>query len=113
VAGAYTMSATGQGCMSLDPSAKECIKETGSLCVILLTSGLPGAMNNGIDGTATLDSNGDFTNATLKEGSATRTGCTGTWMPGNPSKMVVDCGGMGTSQSCVVTLTRTGDVCPF
>ena len=33
-------------------------------------------------------------------------GCTGSWSS-TTSNLTIDCGGTGTSQSCVVTLTRT------
>jgi hypothetical protein len=45
----------------------------------------------------------------LREGTANRTGCTGTW---NAGTMTVDCGGTNTSQSCVVDLVRVSDTCP-
>jgi hypothetical protein len=112
ISGLFKMSAQGMGCGDLDVNATECIKETMDLCTILFVSA-PGATGAGINGLAIVDSMGDIASATLKEGTVTRTGCTGTYTPGNPSKMVVDCGGMGTSQSCVVTLTRAALVCPF
>jgi hypothetical protein len=54
---------------------------------------------------------GNFANGAVMEGSAQRTGCTGTWNAGM-SQLTVDCGGMGSSQSCIATLTRTGTTCP-
>jgi hypothetical protein len=110
--GLFKMTAQGQGCGDLDLTAPQCIKETMNFCTILFVS-KPGTTGDGINGLAMVDMAGNFTGASLKEGSAMRTGCTGTYTTGFPTTMVVDCGGMGTSQSCVVTLTRTGLICPF
>jgi hypothetical protein len=48
----------------------------------------------------------------VKLGSTARTGCTGKW-DATTSHLVVTCGGTSTTQSCTVTLTRTGLTCSF
>jgi hypothetical protein len=53
---------------------------------------------------------GSFSGAPIKEGNVNRTGCVGTW-DGNGSILTVDCGGVGTTQSCRATLTRTALNC--
>jgi hypothetical protein len=110
--GAYTVTDVGQGCGDLDITASECIKETPNGCQVLLVS-KAGVTGRAVDGTVGLDANGDFTGGMLKLGSTARTGCTGTWKPGPPRELVVDCGGMASSQSCTVTLTHVGDTCSF
>jgi hypothetical protein len=57
-----------------------------------------------------LQGDGSFDGAALTEGTVDRTGCTGTW-DATTSTMTVDCGGTGSSQSCVVALTQTGTKC--
>ena len=102
--GAYAISISGQGCGDLSASASECV--TQSACAITFASS--GAALNG---TAMLGMDGSFTGAAITEGTVNRTGCTGTWASGT-STLTVDCGGIGTSQSCVATLTRTSKTCP-
>jgi hypothetical protein len=69
-----------------------------------------GTAGSALNGTVDLDMSGNFANGAVTEGTGQRTGCTGTWNTGT-SQLTVDCGGMGTSQSCIATLTRTG-TCP-
>jgi hypothetical protein len=102
--GAYSIAISGQGCGDLNASAPECI--TQSACTITLASS-GGALN----GTAALAMDGSFTGAAITEGTGNRTGCVGMWNPGT-SVLTVDCGGVGTSQSCRATLTRTSKTCP-
>jgi hypothetical protein len=102
--GAYKVALTGQGCGDLSASAALCI--TQSACAITLASS-----GSGMNGTAMLGMDGSFTGAAITEGTGNRTGCTGTWSAG-ASSLTVDCGGVGTSQSCDATLTRTSSSCP-
>jgi hypothetical protein len=107
VSGPYavtTVDAT--GCLGLATTLSQCIKQ--SSCTVEFASS--GGSGTGIEGSATLQADGSFSNASLKEGTQSRTGCTGTWAPGQ-STMTVDCGGMATAQSCVVLLTRKSGVC--
>ena len=109
VSGHYTLSAVGAtGCGDLSLAGTECIKQT--VCDIAFQSTIATGAG-GIDGDATLESDGSFANAALKEGSANRSGCSGTWTAGT-STMTVDCGSTGTPQSCVVALQRTASKCP-
>jgi hypothetical protein len=115
--GAYSMTQMGAGCGDLDTSPKECIKSTGVACEYSFVAE-QGLASKAVEGTVTVGPLGDFANGTITEGSGpARTGCVGVWKPGtsaqNPATMTIDCGGVGTSQSCRVILTRTGDVCPF
>jgi hypothetical protein len=106
--GAYTISISGQGCGDLAASAPECI--TQNACAITFASN-PATGGKALNGTASLGMDGSFTGAALTEGTSNRTGCTGTWDTGT-STLNVDCGGVGSSQSCIATLTRTSKTCP-
>jgi hypothetical protein len=108
VSGAYSIVLIqAAGCGDLSPTARQCIQQQG--CAITFASqGL--ANTSAIDGDPTLQADGSFDGAALKEGMVPRTGCTGTW-DAMTSTMTVDCGGSGSSQSCVVALTRTGTRC--
>jgi hypothetical protein len=99
----------GAGCGNLNRLALECVVQT--TCTIQFQSRVAAAGVTGIDGDPTLQSDGTFAGAALKEGTVNRTGCTGAW-DGSTSTMTVDCGGTGTSQSCEVALTRTALTCP-
>jgi hypothetical protein len=106
--GAYSIVLSGQGCGDLNASAPECI--TQSTCSITLASSAPSG-GNALNGTAMLGMDGSFTGAAITEGTVNRTGCTGTWNA-SASALTVDCGGVGSSQSCIATLTRTSKTCP-
>jgi hypothetical protein len=106
VAGSYTIVASGLGCTGVNASAPECIVQSG--CDITFNS--KGTAGNAINGTATLAADGSFTDATLTEGTSMRSGCVGTWSA-SLARVVVDCGGTGTAQSCRLTLTRKALVC--
>jgi hypothetical protein len=66
----------------------------------------------GVDGIVSIDMNGGFSSQNVKLGSTQRTGCSATWN-GQAGTFTIDCGGTGSGQSCVVTLTRTGKTCPI
>lgn len=109
VRGSYTIAiAPGStGCGNLNVAAPECIRQP--TCDIELRSNVSGGGPAGITGTAPLQNDGVFDSASLTEGTAMRSGCTGSWNA-STSTLTVDCGGQGTSQSCVVELVRTGPV---
>jgi hypothetical protein len=102
--GAYSLTLSGQGCGSTSTNVQECINQTG--CTITIVSS--GPQVKGVDGTTPIQGDGSFTNASMNEGHTARTGCTGTW---NNGVLVVDCGGVNTSQSCIATLTQTSPMC--
>lgn len=108
--GKYAVSATGQGCGDLSENAPECIIGNVTTCVAQLQSG-PEGLLGAVRGTAMIQVDGSFSGASLQLGTVDRSGCTGTW-DALTSTLVVDCGGVGSSQSCVVTLTRTATSCP-
>jgi hypothetical protein len=112
IVGAYSVTEDGAGCTGLDIAASECIKPGNATCEVQLVSRATTG-NRGVDGTVTLDVNGDFTNGAVSFGTTARTGCTGTWQPGSPPRLVVDCGGTGTAQSCTATLIRLPSACTF
>ncbi|MGH7436369.1 MAG: hypothetical protein ACRENE_11910, partial [Polyangiaceae bacterium] len=108
VAGSYTIALTqATGCTGVGVTATQCIRSNGG-CSFELRSNATNGGTPGIDGSFTLSSSGTFDGATLTEGTGTqaRTGCTGSWSPSTMT-MTVDCGGTGTTQSCVVTLLRS------
>jgi hypothetical protein len=100
----------GQGCGDLAPGASQCIVAGGAVCQVQLLS--QGPAGSALNGTVDLDMSGNFANGAVTEGTAQRTGCTGMWNAAT-SQLTVDCGGMGSSQSCIATLTRTGNTCPI
>jgi hypothetical protein len=106
--GAYSVALTGQGCGDLNASAPQCI--TQSACTITLASSASTG-GNALNGSAMLGLDGAFTGAAITEGTVNRTGCVGMWNA-STSVLTVDCGGVGTSQSCRATLTRTSKTCP-
>ncbi len=108
--GSYSITETGAGCGNLNVNAPECIGNVVSSCVAQFSSTM-GAQLGAIVGSANLLADGSFSGAALQLGTNNRTGCTGTWDAGTGT-LIVDCGGMGTSQSCVVTLTRKSTSCP-
>jgi hypothetical protein len=103
-AGAYSIALTGAGCGNLSATASECVMQ--DVCTITLTT-----TGGGLAGTTPLGTDGSFANGAITEGTGNRTGCTGTWDPGK-STLTVDCGGIGSGQSCIATLTRTASSCP-
>ena len=109
--GSYTVTIMGAGCGDLAAGAPQCIKAGNAPCQVQLVSQGAAGSGSALNGTVTLDMSGDFANGAVKEGTGQRTGCTGTWNA-TGSQLTVDCGGMGTTQSCVATLTRTGTTCP-
>jgi hypothetical protein len=106
--GAYAVTIAGAGCGDLAPGAQQCIKAGTASCQVQFVS--QGVAGSALNGSVNLDMSGNFASGVVNEGSAQRTGCTGTWNPMS-SQLTVDCGGMGTSESCVATLTRIGS-CP-
>jgi hypothetical protein len=105
--GAYSVALAGAGCGDLAASAPQCIQQ--NTCTITFGSSGSGG-TKALNGDATLLIDGVFTGAAIKEGSVQRTGCTGTWNA-TTSTLTVDCGGVGSSQSCIATLTRTSMTC--
>jgi hypothetical protein len=101
----------GQGCGDLAPTAPECIKQGNTPCQIVLVSGSAMSVAGALSGTVDIDMTGGFMGGAIKEGSVQRTGCTGVWNPAT-SQLTVDCGNVGSPQSCIAILTRTGNVCP-
>jgi hypothetical protein len=71
-----------------------------------------GTNGSGLNASAvTLDGGGAFSDGAITEGTVNRSGCTGTWQPGSSPTLIVDCGGVSSSQSCVATLTRSSLTC--
>jgi hypothetical protein len=104
--GGYTIQLTGAGCGDTSTSVNECIQQ--SACTITLDFG--GGSGKGLKGTTPIQSDGSFSNAAIEEGSSQRSGCTGTWTEAT-STLVIDCGGVNTTQSCIATLVRTSATC--
>jgi hypothetical protein len=107
--GSYTVALTGAGCGNLTAGAPQCIQAGAAVCQVKLSS--QGAAGSALNGTVDLDMTGNFSGGAVTEGTGNRTGCTGTWNA-LTSQLTVDCGGVGSSQSCIATLTRTSDTCP-
>jgi hypothetical protein len=106
--GAYTVMTAGAGCGNLVAGAPQCLKAGATTCQVQLVS--QGAAGSALNGTVDLDMSGNFASGAVEEGTVQRTGCTGMWNAAM-SQLTVDCGGVGSSQSCVATLVRTGP-CP-
>jgi hypothetical protein len=100
------------GCGDLSANARQCIRASvASICDVTFVSASPAGSILAINGNASIQVDGSFTGAALREGTVQRTGCTGTW-DAPTSTMTVDCGGSGSAQSCVVSLLRTNTKCP-
>ena len=106
--GKYTVVETGLGCGDIAAGAPQCIQESASCRITLVSNGSGGA--KALNGSADLAGDGSFTGAAIKEGTVNRTGCVGSWNA-TTSTLTVDCGGVATSQSCRAVLTRTSMNC--
>lgn len=102
--GSYSLSHTGDGCGDLSADVTECLQEDNACRAQIKASG--GGGGGGLEGAMTLGTDGSFSDANIKLGSTDRSGCTGTW-DDSTSTLTIDCGGTGSSQSCIVTLTRS------
>jgi hypothetical protein len=110
ISGAFGQIATsGQGCGDINASAPECIMLAQQICAFQLVSA-PTTGKAAVNGVVDLQSDASFSGAALQEGTVQRTGCTGQWSAASQT-LTLDCGGMGSSQSCIVTMTRTGSTC--
>jgi hypothetical protein len=102
------------GCGDVNPLAKQCITAAAKACDVLFVSasstGAGTAINSVAGSPVTLDAAGDFPSASLNEGTAKRSGCTGSWNAATAT-MTVDCGGMDPMQGCVLALRRTDPTC--
>jgi hypothetical protein len=96
----------GAGCGDLNTSATQCIKRTTTACALGFVSVAPDAGTGALDGGAVLRPDGTFAGASISFGTTRRTGCVGSWTEVT-STLQVTCGGVGSSQSCTATLTRT------
>lgn len=109
--GAYSAMEVGQGCGDVNVAAMQCIKANGTCDVHLVSPTSTGG--ECLNGPASLDMSGNFTNGMIIMGTVQRSGCTGTWNAAN-NTLAVNCGGPNpSSQMCTVTLTRTSATCPF
>jgi hypothetical protein len=108
--GMYSLQLSGAGCGNTATSGSECI--TQNQCTIDMMYVGSGSSSMGLKDTTPiqLQSDGSFDNGAIQEGTSQRSGCTGTWNQ-QTHTLVVDCGGMNTSQSCVATLVRTSETC--
>lgn len=110
ISGAFGMIQTnGLGCGDLNPTAPECVMLAQQICAFQLESSTSGVLP-AVNGSVILDSSGAFSNAALMFGTSQRTGCVGQWDAASQT-LTLDCGGMGSTQSCVVTMVRTGTSC--
>jgi hypothetical protein len=100
---------SGLGCGDLNTKAPECIVLAQEVCAFQLTSS--SGVIPAVNGVVNLASDGSFTNASLQFGTIQRTGCTGQWDAGSKT-LTLDCGGTGSTQSCVVTMVHSGAPCP-
>jgi len=105
--GAYSIALSGAGCGDLASAAAQCVQQVG--CGVSFISS-PSGSQRALNGSTTIGADGSFSGAVITEGSSSRSGCTGTW-DATSQTLTVDCGGTGSSQSCVATLTRTGATC--
>jgi hypothetical protein len=112
VSGRYSnLMTTGAGCGDINTSAPQCIQGTSTVCFAHFSSVVPGGGTGAVNGGAMLQMDGSFSGASIILGTAQRTGCIGSWNE-STSTMTANCGGTGSSQSCTVTMVRTGATCP-
>ena len=106
--GRYSVTFSGLGCGTIGMQASICITETN--CSITIATGITSGGSNEVSGMTPIQNDGSFSGAAIKEGSMSRTGCTGSWDMGS-STLTIDCGGVNTNQSCEATLVRTAGKC--
>jgi hypothetical protein len=111
VFGAFSVTTAGAGCGDLNASAPQCIKGTATACALHFVSVVSGGGTGALNGGADLQKDGTFSGAAILFGTVQRSGCVGKWTS-STSTMEVTCGGVGSSQSCTATLTRTSTSCP-
>ena len=104
VFGTYEIRNTSGTCGNLNENAPQAIRGTTQACFLHFTSVVDGGIG-AINGGATLGADGTFSGATLIEGTATRSPCSGSW-DAQQEEMTVVCGGSG--DACTVELRRTG-----
>jgi hypothetical protein len=104
VFGTYDISSASGTCGDFNENAPQAIRGTTQVCALHFISVVDGGIG-AINGGATLGANGTFSAATLIEGTASRSPCSGTW-DSQQEEMTVVCGGAG--DSCTVVLQRTG-----
>jgi hypothetical protein len=110
IGGAYAQFAwSGVGCSDINSAAPECIMLAQQLCAFQLVSA-PSTGKPAVNGVVILQSDGSFSGAALQVGTRLRTGCAGQWDVASQT-LTFDCGGMGSSQTCSVSMTRTGSTC--
>jgi hypothetical protein len=105
--GKYDFVDVGAGCGNIAPAGNGCITQTA--CTITLMFGGAAGLN-AVSGTTEIATDGSIADATLMEGSQSRSGCTGAWDAAS-AKLTLDCGGTDTTQSCRATLSRTAATC--
>lgn len=112
--------ATGMGCGDFNSLAKQCILPApggsasgANACLVRFNSEQPATIPavNGPQLGVDIKPDGTFANAALRLGTASRTGCIGSFDE-SAQTMTVTCGGTGTSQSCTITLVRSSVTCP-
>jgi hypothetical protein len=109
-AGKYSLVTSGAGCGNTATTGFECITQTQ--CTIDLAYIGSGSSSMGLKDTTPiqLKSDGSFDNGAIQEGTANRSGCVGTWDQ-QTHTLIIDCGGVNTSQSCRATLVRVSETC--
>jgi hypothetical protein len=112
ISGLYDQLAwSGAGCGVDNAATTVCITGAQPLCAFELASAqgvsTPDASKLTVSGFVELQSDGSFSVAALQFGSVPRTDCTGQWDAGGQT-LTIECGGMDSDQSCVVTMTRSG-----
>lgn len=112
--------ATGMGCGDFNSLAKQCIlpgpggsASGANACLVRFNSEQPAtipAVNGPING-VDIKTDGTFDMAALRLGTMNRTGCVGSFNE-SAQTMTVTCGGVGSSQSCTITMVRSSVTCP-
>jgi hypothetical protein len=102
--GTYEIKKADGTCGNLDANAPQAIRGTAQACFLHFVSVVDGGIG-AINGGATLGVDGTFSAATLIEGTAMRSPCSGTW-DAQQEQMTIVCGGAG--DACTVELRRTG-----
>jgi hypothetical protein len=101
--GTYVVNTTNGACGDLDENAPQEIRGTAQACFLHFISVSDGG-GVAINGGAILGADGTFSGATLTEGTATRSPCTGTW-DAIQAHLTIVCGS-GVDE-CSVELRRT------
>jgi hypothetical protein len=104
ISGSYTIKTTQGFCSALSKNALQSIQGNDVTCQAhFVSQGVSPNSQVGVNGSAVIDENGDFTGAVLSLNKMERSPCSGSWDAGS-GRMTIRCGGL--ADLCTVELDR-------